>query len=337
MAKASGTAMISASVNGRILASVQVDVTAPVESIEILCASDFLFVGQQITLDVRALPEDTELECEWMSENPDIVSVDNQGNITAHAEGTAIVKAYSQTYSRMAVSELTVKKKEDPGEGGDEKPGDTTDKPENPKDPDGSGKPDTPQKPDASQKPGQSESPEKPEKPQSPGIGGSSHGGGGGGGNSSRRTGETTSIPYIYSGIWEQSGDKWRFILDNGSYAKMCWVYDKGKWYAIGQDGYMLVGWQFIGGEWYYFYQDGSMAVGWIIYDNRKYYLNPRSDGSQGKMVTGWQLVEGKWYYFKKESDGTKGMLLTDTWIGEYYVNQGGTWEENRRPRDKNQ
>lgn len=316
MAKASGTAIISASVGGRVLDSVQVDVTAPIESIEILCSSNPLFVGQQIALDIRALPEDTELECEWMSENPEIVSVDSQGNIIAHAEGIAIVKAYSQVYSRMAVTELTVKKKEDHTGSGDDKPGDITDVP--------SGKPEIPKDPDNCVKP------EEPDKPGSSGSGGSSHGGGSGGGGSSQRAGGGTNIPYIYSGTWEQSGDRWRFVLDNGSYAGMCWVYDKGKWYAIGQDGYMLVGWQFIGGEWYYFHPDGSMAVGWIIYNNQKYYLNPLSNGTQGKMVTGWQLIEGKWYYFKKESDGTKGMLLTDTWIGEYYVNQEGVWEEKR-------
>lgn len=137
-----------------------------------------------------------------------------------------------------------------------------------------------------------------------------------------------SDIPYIYVGTWEQSGEKWRFILDNGSYAGMSWIYYKSKWYAIGQDGYMLVGWNLLGGEWYYFNPDGSMAVGWIIYDNQKYYLNPISDGSQGKMLTGWQMVDGKWYYFNEIPDGTRGMLLTDTWIGEYYVDQKGVWEK---------
>lgn len=367
IAKASGTAMISASVNGKILDSVQVDVAAPVESIEILCASDTLFVGQQLSLNIRALPEDIEVECEWMSENPDIVSVDSQGNITAHAEGTAIVKAYSSIYSRIAVTELTVKKKEDHPGNGDEKPGDTIDKPELPTDSDDSKKPEPPKdsgdsekselpeesddsgKKDDLQKPGQPESSEKPGKPddsgtqeepqkpeqsenqeksESSGNRGSSRRGGGG---SSQRTGENINIPYIYSGIWEPSKDKWRFILDNGSYAGMSWVYYKDKWYFIGQDGYMLVGWQFIAEEWYYFNPDGSMAVGWITYDHQKYYLNPLTDGSQGKMLTGWQLIEGKWYYFKKESDGTKGMLLTDIWIDEYYVNQDGVWEEKKK------
>lgn len=293
MAKTSGMAMISASVNGRELASVQVNVTMPVESIEILCAGDSLFVGQQIALGVRALPEDTELECEWMSENPNILSVDSQGNITALAEGTTIVKAYSQIYSHMAVMELTVKEKE-------EHPGDTTDIPF-----------------------------ETPDKPGYPGNGGSSHGGGGSGG-SGHKMGEILNIPYIYSGAWEQSEEKWRFILDNGSYARMSWVYDKGKWYIIGQDGYMLVGWQFIGRDWYYFNPDGSMATGWLVYNNQKYYLNPLSNGSQGKMLIGWQLLAGKWYYFKTKSDGTKGMLLTDIWIDNYYVNQDGVWEEGK-------
>lgn len=93
---------------------------------------------------------------------------------------------------------------------------------------------------------------------------------------------------------------------------------------------YMLVGWQFIGRDWYYFNLDGSMATGWLVYNNQKYYFNPLSNGSQGKMLIGWQLLDGKWYYFKTESDGTKGMLLTDIWIDNYYVNQDGVWEEGK-------
>lgn len=229
------------------------------------------------------------------------------------------------------------KQENNDGNNPDKKP-DEDEPPTKPVNPDQEEQPTIPAEPE---KPGESELPTKPADPDQEGQPttpvepenpdqGSSDGGGSSG--NSHRTGENVNIPYIYSGFWESFGEKWRFILDNGSYAGMSWIYYKGKWYAIGQDGYMLVGWHLIGKEWYYFNSDGAMAVGWVTYDNQKYYLNPISDGSQGRMLTGWQLVDGKWYYFKKESDGTKGMLLTDTWIDKYYVNQEETWEENRRP-----
>ena len=58
------------------------------------------------------------------------------------------------------------------------------------------------------------------------------------------------------------------------------------------------------------------------------YYLNPISDGTQGKMITGWKMIDGKWYYFKEIDDGTMGAMMSDIWIGEYYVNSQGIWEE---------
>ena len=44
--------------------------------------------------------------------------------------------------------------------------------------------------------------------------------------------------------------------------------------------------------------------------------------------TNGWQQIEGKWYYFNEASDGTRGALMTNTQIGEYYVNEEGVWVE---------
>lgn len=35
-----------------------------------------------------------------------------------------------------------------------------------------------------------------------------------------------------------------------------------------------------------------------------------------------------KWYYFNEISDDTKGALMTNVWVDNYYVNQEGMWEE---------
>ena len=47
-------------------------------------------------------------------------------------------------------------------------------------------------------------------------------------------------------------------------------------------------------------------------------------------MLTGWKQIDGKWYYLNEISDGTKGAMMTDTWIGDYYVNPDGIWEEGK-------
>lgn len=70
------------------------------------------------------------------------------------------------------------------------------------------------------------------------------------------------------------------------------------------------------------------MATGWMKDKGQWYYLNPTSDGTQGKMYTGWQFINGNWYYFNTISNGTKGALVTNAWIGDYYVNENGIWVE---------
>ncbi len=47
-------------------------------------------------------------------------------------------------------------------------------------------------------------------------------------------------------------------------------------------------------------------------------------------MYTGWQLIDEKWYYFNEASDEKKGTLMTDTWIGNYYVDENGVWIEEQ-------
>lgn len=44
-------------------------------------------------------------------------------------------------------------------------------------------------------------------------------------------------------------------------------------------------------------------------------------------MYTGWHQIDGKWYYFNEASDGTKGRLMTDTYIDGWYVDKDGVWD----------
>ena len=54
--------------------------------------------------------------------------------------------------------------------------------------------------------------------------------------------------------------------------------------------------------------------------DGMIYYEN-------GKKVTDWKEIDGKYYYFNEN-----GIMLTDQWIGDYYVDKNGVWLENYRP-----
>ena len=127
----------------------------------------------------------------------------------------------------------------------------------------------------------------------------------------------------------------WWYLYEDGRFPAKTWAFllyrNQYEWYYFDEKGYMWSGWLLIDGDWYYLRPDGSMATGWIIDNNRKYYLNPISNGRKGKMLVGWQLIDGKWYYFNENSDGMKGALLTDSWVGEYYVNRDGVWEESKQ------
>lgn len=54
--------------------------------------------------------------------------------------------------------------------------------------------------------------------------------------------------------------------------------------------------------------------------DGMIYYEN-------GKKVTDWKEIDGKYYYFNEN-----GIMFTDQWIGDYYVDKNGVWLENYRP-----
>ncbi|NCC43434.1 MAG: hypothetical protein EOM18_07585 [Clostridia bacterium] len=117
---------------------------------------------------------------------------------------------------------------------------------------------------------------------------------------------------------WVQSGNRWWYRHSDGSYTKSNWEKIEGKWYYFDASGWMLTGWQKIGQSWYYLNGSGAMHTGWVKLGGGKYYLN-----ASGAMLTGWQKIDGKWYYLN-----SSGVLATDTWIGNFYVDEEGVWKE---------
>lgn len=89
------------------------------------------------------------------------------------------------------------------------------------------------------------------------------------------------------------------------------WIQDAtGWWYQYTNKSYPKDGWfqlSYLGtNQWYYFDKNGYMSTGWIKWN-------------------------GVWYYLNETSNGSKGTMLTDTWVGEYYLNKEGIWEEGKK------
>ena len=127
-------------------------------------------------------------------------------------------------------------------------------------------------------------------------------------------------IPNKTASGWVRSGNRWWYRHSDGSYTKSNWEKIDGKWYYFDPEGWMLTGWQKIGGTWYYMNGSGAMLTGWQKIGGTWYYMN-----GSGAMLTGWQKIDGKWYYMN-----SSGAMASNTWIGDYYVNGSGVWEEGK-------
>jgi len=73
-----------------------------------------------------------------------------------------------------------------------------------------------------------------------------------------------------------------------------------------------------VNGKWRYWLTGGDYYKSdWLNIENEWYYLDENGDA-----VTGWREIRGQWFYFYDNCQ-----LATDTWIGNYYVNEFGAWE----------
>jgi uncharacterized protein YjdB len=104
-----GTAVITASTqDGSVSGSYTVTVTPIVlKSLAIYADQDVLWPGEQVKLTVKCTPENaTYQEVTWSSANPDIASVDANGNVTALKAGQATIHVTSKTYASITSKKI---------------------------------------------------------------------------------------------------------------------------------------------------------------------------------------------------------------------------------------
>ena len=95
------------------------------------------------------------------------------------------------------------------------------------------------------------------------------------------------------NGFWIQSGNRWWYSHQDGSYTINDFEVIHGQTYYFDGNGYMVTGWQKINDKDYYFNESGAMVTdAWV----GNYYL--QQDGS----------------------------MAINTWIGNYYVDSNGLW-----------
>ena len=131
-------------------------------------------------------------------------------------------------------------------------------------------------------------------------------------------------------GQWKQSGNKWWYQYEDGTYPKNEFITIDNKLYRFDQYGYMQTGWFRVNNEDYYATSSGAIKAQWVGSGNNWYYVD-----ADGKMVTGFQTISGAKYYFASSGlmqtgwfkvNGTDYYASTSGEIKAQWVGSGNNW-----------
>ena len=131
-------------------------------------------------------------------------------------------------------------------------------------------------------------------------------------------------------GQWKQSGNKWWYQYEDGTYPKNEFITIDNKLYRFDQYGYMQTGWFKVNNEDYYATSSGAIKAQWVGSGNTWYYVD-----ADGKMVTGYQTIAGAKYYFAESGLMQTGWFkinkeyyyaLSSGSIQEQWVKSGNNW-----------
>ena len=121
-------------------------------------------------------------------------------------------------------------------------------------------------------------------------------------------------------GQWKQSGNKWWYQYEDGTYPKNEFITIDNKLYRFDQYGYMQTGWFRVNNEDYYATSSGAIKAQWVGSGNNWYYVD-----ADGKMVTGFQTIAGAKYYFASSGLMQKGWFKING--ADYYATSSGAIE----------
>ena len=94
-------------------------------------------------------------------------------------------------------------------------------------------------------------------------------------------------------GQWKQSGNKWWYQYEDGTYPKNEFITIDNKLYRFDQYGYMQTGWFKIDNADYYASSSGEIKAQWVGSGNNWYYVD-----AEGKMVTGDYVIDERVNHF---------------------------------------
>lgn len=123
---------------------------------------------------------------------------------------------------------------------------------------------------------------------------------------------------------WVQVDGKWKYKMDNNTYATSAWVKyitDDGeeKWY-VDAKGFMVSNdWAKVDGKWYVLGPDGKVAPNtWVQTDNKQWIWS----AGDGNLTNGWVTINGKDYHFDSHGVMETGWYQDgNNW---YYLNSTG-------------
>ena len=118
-------------------------------------------------------------------------------------------------------------------------------------------------------------------------------------------------------GQWKQSGNKWWYQYEDGTYPKNEFIAIDNKLYRFDQYGYMKTGWFKVNGTDYYASTSGEIKAQWVGSGNNWYYVD-----ADGKMVTGFQTIAEAKYYFANSGLMQTGWFKIDN--ADYYAASSG-------------
>ena len=131
-------------------------------------------------------------------------------------------------------------------------------------------------------------------------------------------------------GQWKQSGNKWWYQYEDGTYPKNEFITIDNKLYRFDQYGYMQTGWFIFNNEDYYATSSGAIKAQWVGSGNNWYYVD-----TDGKMVTGFQTIARAKYYFANSGlmqtgwfkvNGTDYYAASSGVISAQWVKSGRNW-----------